>query len=123
MRRQRENKFMVLSISVVLAFASCWLPFSIYASIFVYRGKYLGEKIYDREMCYFFPVLLNSIVNPFLYFKIMNKVPFCGKCRKGLGKSANRQLGISKSYELKNCQTTVTIEKYIYSLNGSVHGI
>ena len=80
--KAKEKKFVKLAIAIVLAFVCCWLPFSIQATIFLYWGKYTGKPNYKVEFYCLIPILSNSIINPFVYFKMMNKVKFCVKCKK-----------------------------------------
>eukprot|EP00111_Clytia_hemisphaerica_P023479 TCONS_00069182-protein len=86
-QKTKEKKFVKLSIAIVLAFAFCWLPLAIHSTIFFYWGKYKGYDVTSEESYVMMPILLNSIINPFLYFKMMSKVGFCTKF-----KNRNRRL-------------------------------
>ena len=81
-RKRKERRFIMLSIGIVVAFALCWLPLTIFETLFVF-GVISWEEQTRKEMVLSIPLVLNSLLNPFLYFKIMNKLD-CGlmRCRK-----------------------------------------
>ena len=80
-RKAKEKKFVKLALFIVLAFVCCWLPFAIQATVFLYWGKYTGDTA-KKEDYFMIPILLNSIINPFVYFQMMNKVGFCIKSQR-----------------------------------------
>ena len=43
-RKAKEKRFIILAVSVVVAFSCCWLPFAVFATTFVYTGRMLGRK-------------------------------------------------------------------------------
>ena len=85
-RNRKEKKFVVLAVAFVLAFAFCWLPFAVYASIVMTASS--KEKKFEltqgalHEKYLFLPAGLNSLINPFLYFKFAIKINICSYYRR-----------------------------------------
>ncbi|XP_066928968.1 neuropeptide Y receptor type 1-like [Clytia hemisphaerica] len=83
-RKRTERRFIFLSIGIVIAFALCWLPVSIFATLFISDVISRIDQT-RKETVLSIPLVVNSLLNPFLYFKIMNKMD-CGwlkRCRRG----------------------------------------
>ena len=77
-RNRKEKKFKILAVSMVLAFAFCWLPFSLNASYIMASDDRNG---FLQETYLLVLIYLNSLINPFLYFKLMTKMKTCKKRR------------------------------------------
>ena len=77
-KKKQEMRFARLAIGIILTFGFCCLPWSIYATLYVLEGVSKEHRVI-KHLVMFVPFLLNSLLNPFLYFSIMSKWKICGK--------------------------------------------
>ena len=63
------------------------------------------------ELPFLLLAVLNSLINPFLYFKIMTKMNFCRKCKRtSVQNNRTRQVELS-SIKAQNPKTPFNFEK------------
>ena len=79
---KRERNLMKLAVGIVSTFMLCWLPFACYATLYVTETIESQLKPAIYELPFLLLAILNSLINPFLYFKIMTKMNFCRKCKR-----------------------------------------
>ena len=78
-RNKKGKRILKLAVVVVICFIFCWSPFAIYVILIEYYGRKLSNKAEIIPLAF---AILNSLINPFLYFKIMSKIKICTKCRR-----------------------------------------
>ncbi|XP_066929128.1 alpha-1A adrenergic receptor-like [Clytia hemisphaerica] len=84
-RNRKEKKFAMMAVAFVLAFVFCWLPFAIFASIVITapeEKKFDFSRSGENERFLFIPAGLNSLINPFLYFKFASKMNIFSFCKR-----------------------------------------
>ena len=81
LRSRKEKNFIKLAVKIVVAFMCCWLPFSIYAALYVsgitqFNAKY--QKMAESGLASL--IMANSLINPILYLRSINKLNFVRMC-------------------------------------------
>ena len=94
---KKEKRLLKLAIAMNVCFSLCWLPFAIFATIYRVAGKLpeTGISVYLYEGITLMPAILNSLLNPFLYFKIMTKCKICNKPLKKRGKNETQVIELN----------------------------
>ncbi|XP_066913358.1 tachykinin-like peptides receptor 99D [Clytia hemisphaerica] len=99
LRKRKEKRLLVLSVTVVAAFMICWLPMAFYWVLFMY-----SVKMSDGVNIVFTIAISNSVINPLIYFHFIRKSVW--KWFKGLFERFQRRKQRTLSIRRMDTSTT-----------------